>query len=60
MIVTEAEDLPACPFCASTNLKVYFYDCPEPDAFVQCCDCTTTGPTAISHDDAVAKWSKRK
>lgn len=60
MTVTDAKDLPACPFCASTNLKVYFYEYPEPDAFVQCGDCTTTGPTATSAESAIEKWSKRK
>ncbi len=51
-----------CPFCGSANVKARAYDETiggEPDAFCQCEDCSTTGPSGADKDEAIAAWNRR-
>lgn len=51
-------DLKPCPFCGSTNLKTHVYKGEEPDAFVQCHDCSSTGPSGEGETGAIEAWNR--
>lgn len=55
------EEIHSCPFCGrGDTLTVYEHGGREnPDCFVQCDCCATTGPMAESKDLAIAAWNRR-
>ena len=57
-----APDLLPCPFCGSHNIKAFAYGQTiggEPDAFAQCQECGTTGPSGKDEDEATEAWNRR-
>lgn len=52
-------ELKPCAFCGSTNLKTHVYKGEEPDAFVQCHDCSSTGPSGEEEAGAIEAWNRR-
>lgn len=53
-------NLKPCPFCGSDNAKHFGYDAAgEPEHFVQCLECSTTGPYAEDETSAVEHWNRR-
>ncbi|MBN2684381.1 MAG: Lar family restriction alleviation protein [Pontiellaceae bacterium] len=50
-------DLKPCPFCGSTELRVFR---PAPELWVYCTVCSASGPTAEGEKGAAAKWNMRK
>jgi Lar family restriction alleviation protein len=59
--ITEGEALP-CPFCGESELEMngpggLFND---PDCFIQCITCTTTGPNGVDFESAIIQWNERE
>ncbi len=52
------EPLP-CPFCGSTNIRAHVYGGGEPDAFMQCHDCSADGPNGLNREGAIEAWNRR-
>lgn len=48
-----------CPFCGGTDVRVHSYRGIEPESFMQCHNCSTTGPSALRQSEAVEKWNTR-
>lgn len=51
-------DLNPCPFCGSANVKTHEYHNPDEDAFCQCHDCSSCGPSARTAKGAAEAWNK--
>jgi Lar family restriction alleviation protein len=54
-------ELKPCPFCGSVDIKPYTYITEQTDAFCQCRDCGSIGPTGPSAttEAAIAAWNRR-
>lgn len=52
-------DMIPCPFCGSSDLRVHVYRGEEPEAFVQCHNCATCGPSGTDKDHAIERWNTR-
>jgi Lar family restriction alleviation protein len=52
-------ELKSCPHCGSANTKVHVYKGEVPDAFVQCHDCSSCGPSGDGEDGAIEAWDRR-
>lgn len=56
---TQFGGIECCPFCGVKETKIFEYGVGTDDheAFVQCQNCTATGPSAHSKQDAVYRWN---
>ena len=52
----EEPDLPACPFCGSTNLTE---DMDSKGWFIACKGCLTEGPRGETREEAESRWNRR-
>ena len=52
----EEPDLPACPFCGSTNLTE---DMDSKGWFIACKGCLTEGPRGKTREEAESRWNRR-
>ena len=48
-----------CPFCGGTDIRAHVYGGGEPDAFMQCHDCSADGPNGLNRAGAIEAWNRR-
>ena len=48
-----------CPFCGRTDIRAHVYGGGEPDAFMQCHDCSADGPNGLNRAGAIEAWNRR-